>query len=84
MKDIYEILRQKELDLSRLRKEVEALRAAANLPLAIDADDHNQPTLSNSPQQQPIEDLPANDHSRQAHASAWGERAKHWLGRYAA
>jgi hypothetical protein len=84
MKDIYEILRQKEFDLSRLRKEVEALRAATNLPLAIDADDHNQPTLSNSPLQQPIEDLPVIDQSRQAHASAWGERAKRWLGRYAA
>jgi hypothetical protein len=84
MKDIYEILRQKEFDLSRLRKEVEALRAAAHLPLAIDADDHDQPTLSNSPLHQPIEDLPANDHARQAHASAWGARAKRWLGRYAA
>jgi len=80
MKDIYEILRQKEFDLSRLRKEVEALRAAAHLPLAIDADDHHQPSLSNSPLQQPIE----GDHMRQAHASAWGERAKRWLGRYAA
>jgi hypothetical protein len=84
MKDIYEILRQKEFALSRLRKEVETLRAATNLPLAIDADDHKQPTLSNSPLQEPIEDLPANDQSRQAHASAWGERAKRWLGRYAA
>ena len=84
MKDIYEILRQKELDVSRLRKEVEALRAAANLPLAIDTDDHNPLTLSNSPLQQPIEDLPANDHSRQASSFAWGERAKRWLGRNAA
>ena len=32
MKDIYEVLRQKELEKSRLENEVEALRVAASLP----------------------------------------------------
>jgi hypothetical protein len=31
MKDVYEILRQKELELVRVRKEVDALRLAAPL-----------------------------------------------------
>ena len=50
MKDIYEVLRQKEHDRSRLEKEVEALRVAAPL-LAGDEDkearnagNENEPT----------------------------------------
>ena len=35
MKNVYEVLRQKELELSRLEKEVEALRVAANYRLMI-------------------------------------------------
>ena len=31
MKNVYEVLRQKELELSKLEKEVEALRVAAPL-----------------------------------------------------
>ena len=31
MRDVYEVLRQKELEMSRLQKEVEALRIAAAL-----------------------------------------------------
>jgi hypothetical protein len=31
MKNVYEVLRQKELEMSRLEKEVEALRVAAPL-----------------------------------------------------
>jgi len=31
MKNVYEVLRQKELELARLEKEVEALRVAAPL-----------------------------------------------------
>ena len=31
MKNVYEVLRQKELEVSRLKKEVEALRAVAPL-----------------------------------------------------
>jgi hypothetical protein len=46
MKNVYEVLRQKELEVSRLEKEVEALRVAAPL-LSEDgeAEDANQPTL---------------------------------------
>ena len=46
MKDVYEVLRQKELEQSRLENEVEALRVVAPL-LSEDreAENDNQPTL---------------------------------------
>jgi hypothetical protein len=50
MKNVYEVLRQKELELSRLGKEVEALRVAA--PLLSEGDEadnrHHKPTLASS------------------------------------
>ena len=46
MKNVYEVLRQKELEKSRLEEEVEALRVAAPLLLADgEAENDNQPTL---------------------------------------
>src|ERR1700694_3457350 len=56
MKNVYEVLRQKELELSRLEKEVEALRVAAPL-LSEDKEggNENKPTLAGSTaSQQPI------------------------------
>jgi len=59
MKNVYEVLRQKELELARLEKEVEALRVAAPLlsedkepvPEAV----NSKPTLASpNPAQQPI------------------------------
>ena len=46
MKNVYEVLRQKELEKSRLEEEIEALRVAAPL-LSEDgeAEDDQQPTL---------------------------------------
>jgi hypothetical protein len=83
MKDVYEILRQKELEVSKLQKEVDALRVAAPL-LSEDneAEDYNQSTRASAAAQQLIEDLQANDTPQQAR-SAWGDRAKHWLSRQA-
>jgi len=53
MKNVYEVLRQKELELARLEKEVEALRVAA--PLLSDDKDaaEGKPTLATAatPQQ---------------------------------
>ena len=46
MKDVYEVLRQKELEVSRLAEEVKALRVAAPLLLEDEeADNDHQPTL---------------------------------------
>jgi len=85
MKNVYEVLRQKELELTRLEKEVEALRVAAPL-LSDDKDagidiDHNKPTLA-SPvvTQQPIRiPQPAvNAAAQPARAAGWEDNAKRW------
>jgi hypothetical protein len=58
MKDVYEVLRQKELEVSRLKYEVEALRVAAPLLADWEAEDDNQPTLPRA-----VNDTPQPDHS---------------------
>jgi hypothetical protein len=45
MKNVYEVLRQKELEVSRLEKEVEALRVAAPLLLADGEAEDDRSTL---------------------------------------
>jgi hypothetical protein len=86
MKDVYEVLRQKELEKSRLESEVGALRVAAALLLADgEAEDCNPPTSRSSPVQELIENLKAANHApQQTRAAAWGDKAKHWLSRWAA
>ncbi len=69
MKDVYEVLRQKELEQSRLENEVEALRVVAPL-LSEDreAENDNQPTLPRA-----VNETPQPDHS------GWLDRLKkHW------
>ena len=69
MKEVYEVLRQKELAVSRLQKEVEALRVAAPLLLAEgEAEDYNQPTL-----QRAVNETPQPDHS-----GGQDRAKKHW------
>jgi asparagine synthetase A len=55
MRNIYEVLRQKELEVSRLEKEVEALRVVAPL-LSEDgeAENDNQPTLERAENDTPV------------------------------
>jgi len=66
MKNVYEVLRQKELEKSRLENEVEALRVAVPLLLADgEAENYNQPTL-----QRAVNDAPQPDHS------GWQDTAK--------
>jgi hypothetical protein len=86
MKNVYEVLRQKELELSRLEKEVEALRVAAPL-LSDDKESlaeatNNKPTLASSiPTQQPIRiPQPAVSVSAQpaVRAAGWEDTAKRW------
>lgn len=86
MKNVYEVLRQKELELARLEKEVEALRVAA--PLLSDegkemASDmaSTKPTLAaTGTTQQPIRiPQPAVAASAQAARTAgWEDTAKRW------
>ena len=63
MKDVYEVLRQKELEVSTLQAEVEGLRVAAPLLADGEAEDDNHPTL-----QRAVND-PQPDHS------GWQDRA---------
>ena len=49
MKNVYEVLRQKELELSRLEKEVEALRVAAPLLSEDKEAGADKPTLTTRP-----------------------------------
>jgi hypothetical protein len=66
MKNVYEVLRQKELEVSRLKQEVEALRVAAPLLLAAgEAEDDHQPTL-----QRAVNETLQPDHS------GWQDTAK--------
>jgi asparagine synthetase A len=66
MKDVYAVLRQKELEKSRLENEVEALRIVAPI-LSEDgeAENDNQPTLRRA-----VNDTPQPDHS------GWQDKAK--------
>jgi hypothetical protein len=86
MKNVYEVLRQKELELARLEKEVEALRVAA--PLLSDGQEavaeavNSKPTLAASAAQQPIRipqtTAPAAATQPAARAAGWEDTAKRW------
>ena len=86
MKNVYEVLRQKELELSRLEKEVEALRVAA--PLLSDDKDAGsdvttaKPTLATATtaSQQPIRIPQPQVAAVQptARAAGWEDSAKRW------
>jgi len=85
MKNVYEVLRQKELELARLEKEVEALRVAA--PLLSDEKESatetaiSKPTLTATAPapQQPIRiPQPAVNQVPTARAAGWEDTAKRW------
>ena len=83
MKNVYEVLRQKELELARLEKEVEALRVAA--PLLSDekepAAEAPRPTLTASAPQLPTRIPPpvvASSIVPPARAAGWEDAAKRW------
>jgi hypothetical protein len=81
MKDVYELLRQKELELSRLEIEVEALRIAA--PLLSDdgefgGDNAPASTRWTAPTQ-PIQGAKAaNTAPQPEHSPEWKEKAQGW------
>jgi hypothetical protein len=85
MKNVYEVLRQKELELARLEKEVEALRVAAPL-LSDDKETMAEPTsikptlASSTPVQQPIRipQAAVNASPQPARAAGWEDTAKRW------
>jgi hypothetical protein len=87
MKNVYEVLRQKELELARLEKEVEALRVAA--PLLSEEKEGTSEPASSKPTlttatvaQQPIR-IPQTVMSpaaatQTARAAGWEDTAKRW------
>jgi len=81
MKSVYEVLREKELELSKLVIEVEALRVAAPL-LSDDKDvrNDNEPTSARSTAPSPPIRIPraVNATPHPAHAAGWEDRAKGW------
>jgi len=84
MKNVYEVLRQKELELTRLEKEVEALRVAAPLLSESEKDSitegtNSKPTLA-SPPQPPlrIAQPAASAAAPVARAAGWEDTAKRW------
>ena len=83
MKNVFEVLRQKEIELARLEKEVEALRVAA--PLLSDEKeqlaDVPKPTLTATTPQQPIRipaPVAAQAVNTPARAAGWEDAAKRW------
>jgi hypothetical protein len=83
MKNVYEVLRQKELELTRLEKEVEALRVAA--PLLSDEKEQlaevPKPSLTATPPQQPVRIPPvvaAQATNAPSRVAGWEEAAKRW------
>jgi len=84
MKNVYEVLRQKEMELTRLEKEVEALRLVAPLlseekETTPDIAAKPMPTAVNGPQQ-PIR-IPAPPvvaAAQPVRAAGWDDSAKRW------
>jgi hypothetical protein len=83
MKNVYEVLRQKELELTRLEKEVEALRVAAPL-LSEEKEtlaEAPKPSLAASGPQQPVRIPPvvaAQGGAVAARTAGWEDAAKRW------
>lgn len=81
MKNVYEVLRQKEMELARLEKEVEALRLVAPL-LSEEKESAESKSSFAMAAQQPIR-IPqaaavAPAPAQAARAAGWEETAKRW------
>ena len=82
MKNVYEVLRQKEMELARLEKEVEALRLVAPL-LSEDKEGADPAKNGFGTTQQPIRIPQAAvaataSPAQTARAAGWEETAKRW------
>ncbi len=82
MKNVYEVLRQKEMELTRLEKEVEALRLVAPLlegELNGEMASKTLPTAVNGPQQTiRIPSSPVVPAAQPVRAAGWDDTAKRW------
>jgi hypothetical protein len=86
MKNVYEVLRQKEMELTRLEKEVEALRLVAPLlseekEMAADMVKPALATAVNGPQPTPritVPSSPSIPPPQPVRAAGWDDTAKRW------
>jgi hypothetical protein len=84
MKNVYEVLRQKEMELTRLEKEVEALRLVAPLlseekEMVGEVGKTALPTAVNGPQAPiRIPSPPVVPAAQPVRAAGWDEAAKRW------
>jgi len=85
MKNVYEVLRQKELELTRLEKEVEALRIAAPLlseeKESLDSAPLSKTVAASQIAQQPIrvpQPAVASGSRETPRPAGWEETAKRW------
>jgi hypothetical protein len=86
MKNVYEVLRQKEMELTRLEKEVEALRLVAPLlseekEAMLDLAKPALATAVNGPQPTariPIPTSPSIPAPQPVRAAGWEDTAKRW------
>jgi hypothetical protein len=86
MKNVYEVLRQKEMELTRLEKEVEALRLVAPLlseekEMAADMAKPALATAVNGPQATPrasVSAPPSIPAPQPVRAAGWEDTAKRW------
>ena len=80
MKNVYEVLRQKELELARLEKEVEALRIAA--PLLSEEKESGvetaKPAMPAATSQSPIRIPAVVAAAAPPRAAGWEDTAKRW------
>ena len=81
MKDIYELLRQKELEISTLEIEVEALRIVAPL-LSDDSEVSNENQPSSSRRTMPSTPIrvpqAVNANPQPVHAAEWDDKVQQW------
>jgi hypothetical protein len=86
MKNVYEVLRQKEMELTRLEKEVEALRLVAPLlseekEMATDIGKPALATAVNGPQPAPripVPTTPSIPAPQPVRAGGWEDNSKRW------
>jgi hypothetical protein len=84
MKNVYEVLRQKEMELTRLEKEVEALRLVAPLlseeKETAEANKSALPTAVNGPQapRMTVPSAPSIPAPQPVRAAGWEDTAKRW------
>jgi hypothetical protein len=85
MKNVYEVLRQKEMELTRLEKEVEALRLVAPLlseekEMVADVVKPALATAVNGPQpaRMPMATTPSIATPQPVRAAGWEDTAKRW------